>query len=80
MDIIKAPGLISINLNIRSLPSKFEQVEILLENESIKILNLSQSWLSSEINNNSIRIENYKIYRLDRKKKKKGGRTVHICA
>lgn len=79
-EISKAPGLVSINLNIRSLPSKFEQIEILLESERIKILNLSESWLSNETTNNLIRIKNYKIYRLDRKKKKKGRRTMHIYA
>lgn len=62
-----------MNLNIRSLPSKFEQVELLLDEENIKILNLSESWLDKDVTNSMLRIEQYKIHRLDRQKRKKGG-------
>lgn len=34
---------------------------------------MSESWLNSRVGNNQIRIPNYKVYRWDRKVKKRGG-------
>lgn len=62
-----------MSLNIRSLLPKIAQVEAILQDESLDILNLNESWLSSSIGNNLLRIPNYKVYRLDRAMNKKGG-------
>lgn len=56
--------------------------DILDLNESkgkIKALNLSESWLNAEIPNSMMRIEHYKIYRQDRKlKKRRGGLCTYV--
>lgn len=66
-------GLKITSLNNRSLPSKLEQLECLLQDEKIDIMSLSESWLNAKVGNNQIRIVNYKVYRWDRKVKKRGG-------
>lgn len=73
MEIEEKKGFLVVGLNIRSLQSKQEQVEVLLDSKKIDILNLNESWLSSKCSNNSVRMEDYKIYRLDPKVKQRGG-------
>lgn len=70
---LKVNGLNIVGLNIRSVYPKKEQIEHLLENEKVGVLILSESWLSREIPNDTIRINDYKIYRLDRQRKARGG-------
>lgn len=53
--------------------SKFEQIEVLLSDEKLDLLSLSETWLSPTVANNVVRINNYKIYRWDRQRNKKGG-------
>lgn len=62
-----------IGLNVRSLVSKYEQIEAILDDGRIDVLSLNESWLNNNISNNLIRIEGYKIYRLDRAMRRKGG-------
>lgn len=66
-------GLSFVNLNIRSLLPKYEQIECLLSSEVIGVLSLSETWLSSNIPTDRIRVPEYKIYRLDRVMRKRGG-------
>lgn len=72
-DLTGKRGLKVVNLNIRSLLPKIAQVEAILEDESIDIVNLDESWLNLNISNNLLRIANYKLYRCDRAINKKGG-------
>lgn len=73
---LKVKGLNILGLNIQSLYPKKEQIEHMLESEKIGILVLTESWLSKVISNDAIRISDYKVYRLDRQRKIKGG---HLC-
>lgn len=66
-------GLNLVGFNIKSLYPKKEQIEHLLENERVGILVLTESWLNKGIPNDAIRIDDYKVYRLDRQRKAKGG-------
>lgn len=45
----------------------------MLKDEKIKVLNLSESWLNPEIPNNTVRLDQYKIYRQERNANKRGG-------
>lgn len=65
-------GLKILSLNVSLLP-KVEQIECMLSDEKIGILNLSESWLKPSQGNNLLRVDNYKLYRWDRKLRKKGG-------
>lgn len=65
-------GLVISSLNIRSLLPKIAQIECLLEEEDIGVLGLNETWLGNNVSNNQIRINNYKIYRWDRKTGKRG--------
>lgn len=58
---------------MRSLISKYEQIEAILDEGKIDILSLSESWLNKNITNTLIRANGYKIYRLDRTRKCRGG-------
>lgn len=58
---------------MRSLISKYEQIEAILEDGKVDILSLSESWLNKNISNNLVRANGYKIYRLDRARKSRGG-------
>lgn len=79
-EVLDLKGLLMININIRSLRSKFEQIELLLNEEEVKVLNLSESWLNADIPNNLVRIDHYKIYRQDRKLKRRGGgNSARMC-
>lgn len=49
----------------------------MLENGKIGVLVRTKSWLSCEIPNDVIRVEDYKVYSHDRLRKKKGG---GLCA
>lgn len=66
-------GLKIMSLNVRSLLPKIEQIECILNDEAINILSLTESWLKPSQENTLLRINNYKIYRWDRKLRKKGG-------
>ncbi len=71
---IKSP-----HLNVQSIRNRNHliQVKELVFNEKPNILALSETWLNSSTTNAEVEIQEYKIYRLDRKPKKGGG--VCIC-
>lgn len=66
-----------VSYNVRSLTNKLPQLEAILQETSIDALCISESWLNSDVSNDQIRINGYKIYRLDRKIKHRGG---VVCA
>lgn len=74
IDLLKGKkGLKIASLNVRSLVSKIEQIEVLLSDEKLDLLGVSESWLKPSVTNNIVRIDNYKIYRWDRQANKRGG-------
>lgn len=66
-----------VSINVRSLTSKIAQLEAILDSTRVDALCINESWLNESVNNNQIRIRDYKVYRLDRKEKKRGG---GLCA
>lgn len=66
-------GFKIVSINIRSLTSKFVQLEAILDNTKVDVLCINKSWLGETTNNNQVRINDYKIYRLNRREKKRGG-------
>lgn len=76
-DLNKYKGFKLVSYNIRSLINKLPQLEVLLHETKLDALCINESWLSSDVENDRIRISDYKIYRLDRKVKKRGG---GLCA
>lgn len=50
---------------------------MILHETKLDALCIKESWLSANISNDQIRVSEYKIYRLDRKIKKRGG---GLCA
>ena len=53
-------------LNARSLLPKLDELCVLNQLESPDIICIVESWLSSEIENNEITIDNYQLVRHDR--------------
>lgn len=73
----KKKGLKKISLNVRSLVPKLEQIELLLSNEKLDLLILTESWVKPWIVNNMVRLDNYKVYRWDRELNKKEEGSVY---
>ena len=66
------------HLNIQSLRYKVDNVRVLLVENNIDILCISESWLESSIGNNEINIDGYNICRLDRIHMHHGGILYYI--
>lgn len=62
-----------VSLNIWSLLNKLAQVESLLEGSDLDALCINESWLCDKTPNSQIRFEDYKVYMLDRRIRKRGG-------
>ena len=63
----KHKGLAIAHINIRSLWPKIDTLKILLQHEiDVDILGLSESWLTSTLDNNIVNIPGYDIIRNDR--------------
>ena len=67
-----------VHLNIRSLKNKTHFIEItnFIKLNNVDVLTLSETWLNTTTKNYEIAIEGYKLFRLDRLRKKGGG----VCA
>jgi hypothetical protein len=64
-----------VHLNIRSLKNKTHFIEItnFIKLNNVDVLTLSETWLNTTTKNYEIAIEGYKLFRLDRLRKKGGG-------
>lgn len=76
--LIKPKGLFGGHLNIRSLVSKYEQIEQLLTNSNLHYLCLSETWLSSTSPGGSVNIAGYNVYRCDRNCGRGGGVLIYV--
>lgn len=76
-DLNKYKGFKLVSYNIRSLVNKLPQLEILLHETKLDALCINESLLNKDVTNDQIRISDYKIYRLDRNVKRRGG---GVCA
>ena len=66
------------HLNVRSIRNHLMQVRELVVDEKLDILALSETWLNSSTTNAEVKIQEYNIYRLDRKHKKGGGVCIYV--
>ena len=55
------------HLNILSVRNKIDELRLFLHHNDFDILCLSETWLTSNIDNNEVYINGYDICRLDRK-------------
>ncbi|CAB4020826.1 Hypothetical predicted protein [Paramuricea clavata] len=67
-----------INLNELSTGASKDGIRELVVDEKIDILALSETWLNTSTTNAEVKIQEYNIYRLDRKHKKGGGVCIYV--
>lgn len=65
-NVAKAKGLKIAHLNIRSLKHKIDQLRILLHDNALDVLAISESHLTDDVHKSQIEIDNYDVYRRDR--------------
>ena len=65
------------HLNVRSLLPKIDLVSITLQQSSLDILVVTETWLNSGMDNSTFKIPGYTFTRLDRKFKNGGGIAVY---
>jgi len=61
------------HINAQSLLGHFEEIKMLVEERTIDILCISETWLHQEMDSNFINIPNFKVYRCD------AGRGGGVC-
>ena len=76
-------GFKIVHLNIRSIVKKIDQLRVLLQDTSIEVFTLSETWLKPFLHTALFEIEGYKLFRLDRKirgrsKKRGGGLLMYV--
>lgn len=59
-------GLYAIHLNIRSLMSKMDLLRAWLVYNKPQVITLSETWLSNNISDEEIKLDNYVLFRNDR--------------
>ena len=76
----KSNGIKLVHLNARSLKNRehLAQIKELVNDENVDVLAISESRLKSSTTNAEVEILGYKIYRLDRKRKKGGGVCIYV--
>ena len=76
-DLSAVKGFKVAHLNIRIIVKKIDQIRILLQNTSIDIFTLSETWLKPNLQSALFKIDGYKLFRQDRefrgKRWKRGG-------
>lgn len=66
-------GLKIAHINIQSVINKVDYINILLHNNCIDVLCLTETWLTDDIDDAELNINGYSIYRLDRQNEKSHG-------
>jgi hypothetical protein len=75
---VKSRGLKIAHLNIRSLPSKLDELAVRMTNsKSFDILTLSETWLNPDISEDEINISGYSCVRKDRVNGVGGGVAIY---
>lgn len=65
-----------MHLNTQSLLPKIDELQLLVEDKLPDFLCITESWLSSQIPNGLVDIEDYVLCRLDRESQRRGGGLV----
>ena len=71
-------GLKIAHLNIQSLRNKVDHLNMLLHNSNIDCLCLTETWLTEDIDDTTLKIDDYIFCRIDRKDKGHGGIACYI--
>ena len=70
--------LVVCHLNIRSLVSKLEELQIFLEKHSVAhVMGLSESWLDKSVTDSEIAVPGFRMHRMDRNRRG-GGVLVYV--
>jgi hypothetical protein len=64
--------------NIASLMAKFNDFSMEIANSKPNIIALTETWLNSDISNNMIGLNNYKLFRKDRINGRGGGVCIYV--
>ena len=64
------------HINIRSLPSKLDEIRLILRDNNIDILCVSETWLTEPISSDILIFPGYQVLRRDRAQPKRGRRDV----
>lgn len=56
-----------VHINIRSLVPHFEEIESILADGVLDLLIISESWLHSRVSDSLVSVNNYQLFRLDRR-------------
>ena len=59
-------GLKIVHINIQSLVNKLEHIKLLLDENQIHILCITETWLTNNIDDCIVNIDGYNMYRMDR--------------
>jgi len=62
-----------VYFNARSIASKIKELELLVINEGIDIVGITETWLNSNISDTEMGIDGYTLLRKDRNDNKRGG-------
>ena len=74
-------GLKVAHLNVNRLYNKLDSVKELLQNASLDVFGLNETWLTSDIDDNELEFEGYSTFREDRGTKGKsedGGVIIYV--
>ena len=67
LDTLGKKGFQLLHLNIRSIWPKIELIrQMLNHNGNISVFTISESWLTGDLPDELLNIENYMLFRLDR--------------
>ena len=78
---IKNNDIKCIYFNARSIVNKLSELELLIREENVDIIGISETWLLKDISDNEISFNGYSIFRCDRNdlvKKRGGGVLMYI--
>lgn len=71
-------GIVIGQLNICSLSEHFDDLNYILNSDSFDVFGLNETFLSDEISDINISVENYYLYRKDRKSGSRGGVAFYV--
>ena len=78
-------GLKFCHINVRSISNKIDQFKLHFENSGIDVITVSETWLTKDICNSILYMEDYQMFRLDRSHtngngipKKGGGLMIYV--
>ena len=75
---INKRGINICHLNTRSIKGKLDEIKWMLSVSKIKILCISETWLTNTTLDHELQIPNFNLERSDRKTKKGGGLLIYI--